>query len=293
MPSLRDLILGNISQSTAEGGRIGSQAAQSSMDAEQQAKLKQMLFGSELSQKKQMLDTLKGENPNSSVSAEGLAVHPKDESTTALKQQRLAETEKEHKEQAITNLSKQMEKGGYPAITQSLKEVETALPKAGEKDKSLTGLASFVPTAALPFTERLYGLTGGKIGTEPGAVQERQAVETAKMLMRHPLFGSALTKSEKQSFDNALGILNGGTPGDMQQALRRMKELTQKGMKGVEAGARPEALSEYRQRGGSSSEEVMRPPSAPQSEQALPSEQSPMSPARARLEALRAKARGK
>jgi hypothetical protein len=256
-----------------QGVSEGGQAAQSSMDMERQARLKELLAGKELAGKKSMLDQLRSQAPEgAAVGVEGLSIHPRqqDQMATQLKQQRLQETQKEHEERAVTDLSKQMEKGGYPQLVQSLKEVKSNLPKPGEKSKTLTGLASFVPTAALPITERLHGLTGGVVGTEPGGQRERQAVETAQVLMRHPLFGSALTKTEKQAFDNALGILNGSQSGDMHSSIRRMEELTAKAMKGIEAGARPSALQTYQQRGGVASSEIQpqQAPLAPDARQA-------------------------
>lgn len=163
--------------------------------------------------------------------------------------QRLKEIEEERQRRGLESMGRRVEKEQIPSAAQSIAEVNAALPPEGEPLKSYGPILNAVPN---------WGVSVGEaIGALPkGARQERQAMEAAKGLVRHPLYGATLTEQEKQAFESAYGAPIGGSEADIRAAVRRMTEIPKSALKNIESSTSPSIVKTFREQGGLSSDSV-------------------------------------
>lgn len=237
----------------------------------------------------QALDELRqkyGENVN--VHVGDVSVGAKDPLMALLRKEQMQKTDQERQDKALESFGKRIESAKIPEITGTLKDIQASIPAKGQDFKSIGGLKSAVPTFATPFAEFIGKLTGGKVGLPEGASQERQALEAAKQLVRHPLYGSALTPSEKASFEAGFGALVGANTDDVRKNLARMEAIPRESLKSIEATTRPNVVQEYANRGGITSQQLSQIQNASMDATA-PTQSNPSDIRKKRIAELRAK----
>lgn len=178
----------------------------------------------------------------------GFAVNPENEQSL-LALLGMKDREDDRIERAATVAGQRIEKADIPGAAGQLKEVKDALPPEGQPLRSYGPMMNILPNWAVS--------AGENLGLIPeGARKERQAMEAAKAMVRHPLYGATLTGNEKQSFETAFGAPIGGSEEDVRNAVRRMENIPIDAMRNIESSTRPAAMQRIKERGGMGTDEL-------------------------------------
>lgn len=210
------------------------------------------------------------------ASQSGFSVNPepaKDPLELLLRKAQFDMMREDKDDKAVQQLSKRVE-GAQIGPSQ------VALQNLGSSVKE-NGVAIGPVSAALP---AWMVSAGEQIGlADKGATEQKQSVEALQAFQRNPLFGASLTPGEQQSFNNAFGLLAGGSPEQRVQAMSTLQGLYNKAVANVGAGSPQRIRDKYQQQGGISL----------QPSDVFGAKQGGMDPAKkSRLEQLRAKHRG-
>ena len=274
-----------------QGQERGFKAAQSARNQQQKADLENYLMG----QKIKAVEDLRAKYPDQDVGAEGVYIRERDQLGNDLRSKQIQNLEDERSRRAVQDIEDRATKAGTAQMVPALKRAEEAVPglftrKPGEPGPELKsyggtfGWRGLVPNIAVQPLERLGALP-------EGATKERLAFQELANVKIYDSSGKQINEQEMKRLLSALGLQGITNPGEIINALGQMGMTVLEKQKQVSAGAEPEALQKFKQRGGLAGYETL--PELMYKGQ-VPG-QAPVSPKdaeRKRLEELRAKARG-
>lgn len=247
MPSLQELIMGQISQ----GFQSGASGANALMEQEAKKKAQQEMLTRQLDEAKQ----LRSANPESNVNVEGVSISAKDPLTNLLRKQALENAATEKQEAALTKFGDRLTKSENPNMVASLAALEGATK--GSSGGILTDPNYQVKSGAKTNLLRSVPLIGGmlasgieKLGLNPaGTEQEAQALQRLRNIDIKKLSGSAVSRSEEGRQNIEKGISSGDEEA-IKRGVAMMRQASDMESQNIKGSTRPEVLSQYKQRGG-------------------------------------------
>jgi len=210
-----------------------------------------------------------------SASQQGFGINPepqKDPLELLLRKATLDQVRQDKDDKMVQQLSKRVEDAKIGPSQAALQNLGASVQ---EKGVAVGPYSANLPVWMVSAGEQL-GLA------DPGATEQRQSIDALMAFQRNPLFGASLTPGEQQSFNNAFGMVTAGTPEQRKAAIGTLEALYNKAVANVGAGSPERIRQQYQRQGG-----------IPLGQSNVLGKGGGMDPARkARLEALRAKARG-
>lgn len=245
--SLAQLILGSEHREAeaAQKNKYAVEAAAAKEAAERQALLDNVSQANQFADK----NGLKPGKYSMSANQSGFSVNPepvKDPLELLLKQQMLNRNMEEKDDKAVQQLSKRVEAAKLGPSQVGLENLGRSVQEKGVALGPISG-SNWSPAWAVSLAEQA-GLA------DPGATEQKQAVEGLKSFQRSPLYGSALTPGEQQSFETSFGLLTAGTQEQRVQAMKTLEALYNKATANVAAGSAPRIREKYKDQGGISLE---------------------------------------
>lgn len=241
MPSLRELLLGNLMESMQSGAKNSADASQ-----------RQALLDKQISEAERM----RKDYPEQNVNVEGVSIGARDPLTSLLRKQALEQASAERQEKALTSFGQRLEKSENPNMIATLAGIEGAT-RSGGKGGILTDPSYKVksgPGTNLVRSIPLVGpmLTAGmeKIGiNEPGTEQEAQALQRLRNIETKKFSGTAVSRAEEGRQNIEKGV-SSGDPEAVKRGIAMMKQAAEMEAQNIKASTRPEVVSQYKQRGG-------------------------------------------
>jgi hypothetical protein len=178
-----------------------------------------------------------------SANQSGYGINPepaKDPLELLLKRKLLEDRQEEKDDKAVQVLSKRVEGAQIGPSQVALQNLGSSVKQHGV---ALGPVSSALPAWMVSAGEQL-GLA------DKGATEQKQSVEALQAFQRNPLFGASLTPGEQQSFNNAFGLLAGGSPEQRVQAMSTLQGLYNKAVANVGAGSAPRIREKYKAQGG-------------------------------------------
>lgn len=233
-------------------GAQSAQAAQENLLKQQQmdkaAQIDQEQRAARLNALKQWLSTQPKEITDRGINIETGSIGARESENNLAKLAQLQEMQMRRQlmqddklEKRVTEFGKRLESAEIPVAETLVSDLESITPPEGESFKSYGPFLNAVPNSAVGILE--------KVGLLPaGAYNERQVLESAKLLPRHKVFGASLTGSEKASAETALGAGIGQSEADLRRTLNRLKSIPSAARQNIEQSTDPAAVNVYNQR---------------------------------------------
>ena len=163
------------------------------------------------------------------------------------------ERAQDREERAVERLEKRSSDMSVPATREGLRRAEASIPgiTTGQaKFKSAGGLKGLIPGWAVPIAEGLGKLTGGVVGMEPGAAEERAALQDLLNTKIYDSSGKQINKDETVRIKEASGFSGVAPPEIINQFGAQTANTAFQKQKNLTAGARPSAVATFKKGGG-------------------------------------------
>lgn len=178
------------------------------------------------------------------------ATAAKDDLDRRLKESQLESLNEERINRATSQLEGRSSQAGTAQVVPALQRGNTAIPglfgddpNAQPEYKSVGGFKTLLPNIAVAPLEAL-GLL------DKGATAERNALQELQNVKIYDSSGKAINEAESKRLSDSMGLRGITNPEEITAALRQMGYTALEKQKGVTAGARPEAVSRFKGRGG-------------------------------------------
>lgn len=176
--------------------------------------------------------------------------------TQQLQQDYRDQLNRERQEKAVSEFGKRLEKSQQPALLGALADLEKATSSAG-KGGVFTNPQAKIPTSAvanltrkIPFVGPLInqGLEG--VGAIPkGTEKTWQAVQRLLNIESRQMSGTAVTVFEQARQEIEKGVLSGDADA-LKRGMKMVEQAYELNTKNIAASTRPEAVKEFKARGG-------------------------------------------
>lgn len=253
MPSLKEIILGQMGGSFDKGVGAGSQGylqyKQQGADANQisqKADLDQQNQAAEMSRERTQLDQLRKQNPRASVHVGKYSVNPED---NLLKQLAMKSAQDDRFNKQTAGLTDDIAKAGTPAAVANLQRAETDIPGIGTGQaqfKSVGGWKNWVPNALVPLAEKIPFVN--KAFPE-GSAKERAGIQDLTNTAIYDASGKAVNESEMRRMKDAAGLFGAAPPETINEFGKQLAGKAMNKSMTAGAGYDPKVVNTVRARG--------------------------------------------